>query len=412
MTRIFLAACLAAGFALPALAEPLVWSQWRGPERDGTLPSGSLPDTLDGLKLQWHKDLGEGYPGPIVTADRVFVVESVDKKVERVRALERRSGDELWAVEWAGTGEVPFFAAANGDWVRATPAFDGETLYVAGMEEVLVALDAETGKERWRVDFPERYSVETPHFGFATSPLVDGDFLYTQAANSVLKLDKRTGETVWRSAGNSGDMMQSGAFSSPVIAEIAGKRQLLAQMRISLYGLDLESGEELWSTKVPNFRGMNILTPTVIGDKIFTSTHRNASYLYEVTQIDGKFFVERLWTNKAKGYMSNPVVVDGDIYMHLGNQRFTCLDAETGESHWTSLPFGKYWSVVTDGQRILALDETGELHLIDANPKSFEKLDTAEVSEQETWGHIAVSGEQLFVRELRGIAAYSLPPGD
>ena len=113
-----------------------------------------------------------------------------------VRALSRDTGALLWRTTWTGSGSVPFFARANGDWVRSTPAWDGSTLFVGDMSEVLVALDGETGVELWRVDFPDRYGTPVPDFGFASSPLVAGSFVFIQAANSLVKLDKHTGHTV------------------------------------------------------------------------------------------------------------------------------------------------------------------------------------------------------------------------
>ncbi len=133
----------------------------------------------------------------------------------------------------------------TGDWVRSTPAWDGETLYVGDMAEVVVALDGATGSELWRVDFPRRYETPVPDFGFASSPLVVGDFLYVQAANSLVKLDKRTGQAVWRSLVIEEGMASNGAFSSPVLAVLAGREQLVALNRESLYGLDPENGQVL-----------------------------------------------------------------------------------------------------------------------------------------------------------------------
>ena len=83
---------------------------------------------------------------------------------EIVRALDRKTGRELWRTEWPGSLSVPFFAKTNGDWIRSTPACDGESLYVAGIRDVLVCLDVATGAVRWRIDFPkEVLCVSTCH---------------------------------------------------------------------------------------------------------------------------------------------------------------------------------------------------------------------------------------------------------
>lgn len=404
--RFFATLFVIACFALPAHGAD--WNQWRGPERDGSLPAGEpWPQDLSCLESQWRVELGPGYPGVIVAEDRIFVAETHAEEDEIVRALDRRTGQEIWRASWQGSWEVPFFARANGDWIRSTPAYDGESLFVGGIREVLVSFDAATGKERWRADFPARYGSEVPHFGFSSSPLLaDGD-LYVQAANSLVKVDKETGATIWRSVVGQGDIMVSGAFSSPIMATLGGKRQVVTQSRLALHGVDPDTGEELWSQEVPHFRGMNILTPTVWGDDmVLTSSYREGTFLYRIQQQDGAWSSELVWRHKSHAYMSSPVVVGNHAFLHLGNQRLTCLDLESGEDRWTSKPFGKYWSTVLNGDTLLALDERGELILVHARPEALDILDRKKISEDPTWGHLAVSKDQLFVRELEAVAAY------
>ena len=140
------------------------WPQWRGPTRDGQLAGPAWPEKLDTNHLQqvWRVELGPSYSGPIVSADRVFTTESKDKKFEVVTAFDRKSGKQLWQAKWEGAMTVPFFAKSNGDWIRATPACDGESVFVAGMRDVLVCLNAETGAERWRVDFVKKLDAPVP----------------------------------------------------------------------------------------------------------------------------------------------------------------------------------------------------------------------------------------------------------
>ena len=89
------------------------WPQWRGPTRDGVVASSfTWPDKLQGEALQqiWRVDLGPSYSGPIVTADKVFITETLNKKTETVKALDRKTGKSLWVREWEGAMAVPFFA--------------------------------------------------------------------------------------------------------------------------------------------------------------------------------------------------------------------------------------------------------------------------------------------------------------
>ncbi|MEI6234260.1 MAG: PQQ-binding-like beta-propeller repeat protein [Planctomycetota bacterium] len=390
------------------LSDSVQWPQWRGPNRDGVVGGPKWPERLekDSLTRLWRVELGPSYSTPIVIEDRVFTTETKNKESEVVTALDRKTGKELWRAEWKGAMSVPFFAAANGSWIRSTPAYDGECLYVAGICDVLVCLDGKTGSERWRVDFVKQFSAPLPAFGCVCSPLVDGDALYFQAGASVFKLNKKTGEILWRALKDEGGMNGS-AFSSPILADLAGQRQLIVQTRDKLAGIDPGSGNVLWIQKVPNFRGMNILTPVVFGDAVFTSSYMNMAWLYKVAKTGDSFTVTEEWSNTAKGYMCSPVVVDGHAYLHLQSQRFACIELKTGTITWTAgQSLGKYCSLVAQGDRILALDQRGRLILFKANPKAYELIDTLEISDSETWAHLAVSGDQVFIRELKALSVY------
>lgn len=382
----------------------LAWTQWRGPSRDGQFAGSEWPDrlTAENLKQLWRVELGPSYSGPIVAQGRVFVTETDNEKFEVVRALDQRTGAEIWQQRWEGAMKVPFFARSNGSWIRSTPAYDDGKLYVGGMRDVLVCLNAADGNVDWRLDFVNTLSTKLPAFGFVCSPLVSGPYLYVQAGAGLAKIDRQSGKILWQAMKDGGGMNGS-AFSSPFLATIGGRLQLLVQSRTTLAGIDPDTGEELWSHEIPAFRGMNILTPTVFGDAIFTSSYGGKSLMLEPK---GGEVVER-WSNKAQGYMSTPVVIDGFAYLHLRNQRFTCLDLATGETKWTSKPYGKYCSLVANGHRILALDERGILLLIQATPKEFLLIDSLQVSENETWAHLAVSDRQLFIRELNALSAYA-----
>lgn len=385
------------------------WLQWRGPMRTGKINAPAWPASLQGDAIQqiWRVDnLGPSYSGPIVAGNRIFTTETRDKKTEVVRAFDRTTGAELWKVEWPGSMDVPFFARSNGSWIRATPACDDGRLYVAGIRDVLVCLDAATGKEVWRFDFVEKFQSPLPAFGFVCSPLVDGDSVYVQAGAACVRLRKQTGELIWRSFEDDGGMMGS-VFSSPIFAEIAGKRQLVVQARIKIAGLDPESGQVLWSRPIPADRGMNIFTPVVFGDSFFCSAYGGGSRRCDVSRRDDAFDVSQKWEGKFQGYMSTPIVIDGHAYMHLRNQRFMCLDLETGKEKWTtSQIFGKYWSMVANGDQILALDEKGILYLIRATPEKFDLVDSRKIAPAETWAHLAVCGDELVIRELNGLAVY------
>ena len=386
----------------------LDWSQWRGPTRDGYLEKESpWPKSISKeiLRLSWRKKLGKGYPGPIVSEKLVFTVETKGKN-EVVRAFDRESGKQKWETSWPGSMSVPFFAWKNGSWVRSTPAYDGKNLYVAGMRDFLVCIEADTGKKKWSVDFMERYKAPLPAFGFVCSPLVDGEHLYVQAGSGLVKLEKETGKSIWRSLSDKGGMYGS-AFSSPTIASPQGKRQLLVQTRTDLAGVDLKDGKVLWRQPIKAFRGMNILTPSIYGNGIFTSSYGGKTLLFDLSETPSGFSVSEKWQNRQEGYMSGPIIIDDFCYIHLRKQRMTCIDMKNGDTKWISeKSFGKYMSMVSNGKEIIALDEDGTLYLIEPNSQKLSVRESREISDEPSWAHLALSGRQMFVRELEAIACY------
>ena len=383
------------------------WTQWRGPNRDGKI-SAVWPDSLNPeiLKKSWTTPMGPSYSGPLLIGDYVYVTETRDSKYEVVQALNRKDGTIAWTAQWEGAMRVPFFASANGSWIRSTPTYNDGKLYVAGMRDVIVCLDAKKGDILWKVDFPKQTGSAVPSFGFVCSPLVDGDHVYVQAGGALTKLDKKNGNIVWQGIKDGGGM-NGGAFSSPVIATIAGKRQGVVLTRNNLCGIDLSNGNALWQMPIKAFRGMNILTPTVFGDNVFTSTYGGTTQLINVVSSGGSGGLQasEKWNVASQGYMTSPVIVNDHAYIHLKNQRFACFDLKAGVEKWRSKTFGKYSSLIAAGDKILALDQRGELLLIKANPEEFELLDRRKVGD-DSWAHIAVSGKDVVVRDLKEVSLF------
>jgi outer membrane protein assembly factor BamB len=407
MTRssIRLTACLLTCFTLTAAAGPH-WDQWRGPKRDGTFSGAKWPEKLESVKQLWRLPLGESYSGPVTSGSLVFTTETKDKQFELAHGVDAETGKIVWTAQWEGRLSVPFFAKRNGDWIRSTPALDEDTLYVSGMQDVLVALNTADGKEKWRVDFPKDLKSGAQAFGYVASPLLDGASLYTHAGAGLCKLERKTGKLLWRSMDDGGGM-NGGSFSSPILATVAGRRQVVAQGRSELSGLDPENGTVLWSQAVKSFRGMNIYTPVVAGSRIFTSPYGGQSQAWDIAKKDESLQPSLAWEHKSEGYMSTPVLIDGRLYMHLRNQKLACMDLASGKQLWVSdQKFGEYMSLVAQGDRILALDMKGVLYLIKANPEKLEIIDQKKVSEAECWAHLAVEDGRLYIRELKGLSAW------
>ncbi|MFN0130758.1 MAG: PQQ-binding-like beta-propeller repeat protein [Verrucomicrobiales bacterium] len=128
--------------------------------------------------------------------------------------------------------------------------------------------------------------------------------------------------------------MSSLSFSIPdtqvLVAKLGGREQLVVQSREKLAGLDPASGSVLWESAIPSFRGMNILTPVVYRDGVFTSTCGGRSLRLRITGENGAFQASEVWSQNEQGYMSTPVVIVDHAYHHLRSQRRGNLGAPGG----------------------------------------------------------------------------------
>ncbi|MCB9881306.1 MAG: PQQ-like beta-propeller repeat protein [Planctomycetes bacterium] len=398
------------------------WNQWRGPLRTGHAVGRTWPKDLSGLTKLWRVPLGRSYSGPVMDAVRVFTTESRDDKTERVLAFDRATGKEIWSTGWDGAMRVPFFAARNGSWIRSTPALDDSSIYVAGMADSLTRIDKISGDVVWRVDLKKDWKHPMQAFGFVCSPLIDDASVFVQTGAGLVRIDKEKGTRVWTSLDEDGGMM-GGAFSSPVFATLHGTPQLLVQTRSELCGVDPIDGTKQWGVPVKTFRGMNILTPLAFGDAVFTSAYGGRAHLFDIKQerdtpqgdtaVDTETsathcVVEERWNGRAQGYMTSPVQIDGYAYLYLRSKRFSCIELTTGKTMWTSEPIGdEYASLVACGKDILALMNTGQLLLIAASPERYDVKDQMQVAEAETWGHLAVDGDLLVIRELEALSCFT-----
>lgn len=383
------------------LPKTAAWNQWRGPHRDGVW-AGELPSSLPELSLQWEAPLAPSYSGPVTDGKLVYTTETVDKQFERVTAFDLATGEQKWSTRWEGAMQVPFFAADNGSWIKSTPALAEDALVVVGIRDEVICLDPQTGEQRWQVDLAERFGSTRPSFGAVCSPIIEAGAVYVQGGGATLKLSLNDGSTVWKTLDTDRD---DDAFSSPVIATIAGVKQLVVQTRVKLCGVSIEDGTVLWSEPIEAYRNMNVLTPTIIGDSVFTAAHSGRAQFFDLSRDGDRWQVKERWNQKVQAYMSSPVVFDDTIYLHAKNERLTAMDTQTGRILWTGQPMGKYQSLVRNQDMMMVLDESGELLAVNLNRDELEILDRRQVA-NDAWAYLAVINNGLIVRDLNALKVF------
>ena len=285
---------------------------------------------------------------------------------------------------------------------RTTPLIDGELVYTASSAGDLYALDRDDGTVLWK----RAFEGPVPRFGYAVSPLVDGDLLLVESGGSeetpgILALDKTTGELEWSAlTGPSG-------YSSPIVAEIAGVRQYVFFRRVGNQVVSISvDGELLWEH--PTAALAVITTPIFYPpDRIFVASADDAfgGAMLRVSKGDGGFSVTEEWNEtRMRNHFSTSVLVDGHLY-GFDNGTFRCLAADTGEQRWAKRGFGK-GSLVASGGLLYVLGDGGLLALVRAHPERYEELGRTQAMTGRAWTAPSLAGGTLFLRDFDEIVAY------
>ena len=148
-----------------AQSSPQDYPQWRGLNRDGAASAFSEPVTWpDTLTRRWKVDVGEGYATPVVVANTVYVFTGRNG-TEVMTALNAETGKERWHTSYSAPYAPATPAAAHGVGPKATPLFHDGRLYALGFTGILSAFDSATGKLAWQTPAPP----EHPSYGTAVS---------------------------------------------------------------------------------------------------------------------------------------------------------------------------------------------------------------------------------------------------
>ncbi|MEI8315683.1 MAG: PQQ-binding-like beta-propeller repeat protein [Verrucomicrobiota bacterium] len=399
--------CLLVTLATLGLAAD--WPQWHGPNRDNVCTETGLLAAwpAGGPPLVWTATgLGGGYAGVAVVAGRIFTSGDFTNGAS-VLALDAKSGNQLW--------QAPLGKAGGGGGYpgpRATPTVDGQLVYALGQYGDLVCLQASDGTEVWRknltVDFGGKMMSG---WGNSESPLVVGNKLLCTSgglAGSVIALDKKTGALLWRCK----ELTDAAAYSSLIIAKIAGVPQVIVVTGEHVAGIEPETGKLLWSA--PR-KGPTAVAPTPVckDDCVFvTSGYGAGCNLFKITRTGTEFQAAEVYANKAMiNHHGGVVLVGAHVYGFSDGKGWTCLDLQTGQSVWDSKKLGKGTLLCADGHLYLYSETGSTLVLIEATPTGWQetgRLEPTDRSGKNTWAHLAVSNGQLFVRNQDAVHCYNI----
>jgi outer membrane protein assembly factor BamB len=413
------------------------WPQWLGPQRDSTWREKGLVERFpaDGLPVKWRVPVSDGYSGPAVAGGKVFVTDYVPRSGESTNnpgGRDKLEGDERVLCFDADTGRLLWkhqydrgYNISYPRGPRCTPTVEAGKVYTLGAEGNLLCLDADDGRIVWSKDLTKEYKVQTPIWGFAAHPLVDGDLLYCVVGGEgsvAVAFDKTTGREVWRalSAAEPG-------YCPPTMIEHAGVKQLLIWHPESLNSLNPLTGEVYWTVPIAPAYRMSITAPRQSGPNLYVSGIGSIAALLKLSDKPG---AEIEWRGDAKTgvYCANstPLLVGDMIYgndcqlgalygvrLKDGERLWQTFQPTTGGDRRAS--HGNVF-LVRHEDRFVLFSETGDLILANLSPTGFEELSRFHVLEPTNeafgrpvvWSHPAFAHRCVFARNDKELVCVDL----
>ncbi|HTN74369.1 MAG TPA: PQQ-binding-like beta-propeller repeat protein, partial [Pirellulaceae bacterium] len=391
------------------------WPQWRGPNRDEkSTETGLLKDwTNQPPKLLWQSEgFGAGFASIAVVGDVIYTTGQKDDG-QYVIAAKAEDGKVLWSTKLSD--EKPGNGGYPGG--RSTPTIDGDRAYVITCDGTIACLNKADGTVVWSKSFKKDWNGKMMSgWGYSESPLVDGDAVVCTPGGKdamMVKLNKATGEELWRSAvPNLGSSGKEGAgYSSIVITNAAGTKQYVQLMGQGVIGVRASDGKYLWGYNRVANGVANIPTPICVDDFVFCSSgYRDGGTALLKLSSDGdgvkaeeQYYLE---ANKLQNHHGGMILLGDYIYFgHGHNNGFpVCVEWKTGNKVWGGKERGPGSGTAgvtyADGNFVFRY-ENGIVALIEATTEGYHLKGSfkPEYQEKQSWAHPVIAGGRLYLRE-------------
>ena len=417
LVPLVLAAALATSFSASAAD----WPQWRGPNRDATVkdPNHRLDKLPAEPKVLWKIDAGSGQSSPIVAGGRVIFMDGVNGQ-ETAHCLDAKTGKTLWSTP---VGPMVTFQNQYGEGPRCTPLVDGDRVYAQSCGGEFKCLALADGKAIWQTSFgkdygatflgnksndPDAKETASRRHGNNGSAAIDGDRIFVPVGSTkgatLVAFDKKTGKELWRAGED------NTAYASVMVGVFAGVRQAVHFTADALMGVDAASGKILWRLPLKTGAKRHACTPVISGDTVTVASTSIGTLKFRIVKKGAEFAAEPVWANLPLKTVIGTPVLAGSFLFTLGPGSRTdlvCVDFEKGEQKWSQPGFADYASLTVVNDKILALNSTGELFLIKADPAKYEELGRVQICAK-TWASPAYADGILFVKDDAHLAALAL----
>ena len=388
------------------------WARFRGPNGQGISKATSLPVSWSAEEnIAWKTDIpGEGWSSPIVWNDHVFLTTATeDGKNCHVIAVDRKTGKVLWDKIVLIQKPEQHRHAMN-SYATPTPVTDGETVY-AVFSGNFVAMDFD-GNIRWvnsDLEFYSQHGMGTSPIlhGDLLFLAVDQSsreepkgigWLEPWDKGYLLALDKNTGKERWR--GKRG--MSRLGHATPIVMKVNGKDQIISPAGNVIQGFDPADGKLIWTVAS---EGEPCVPSPVIGDGLIYSNPSATDPILAVRPDgNGDCTATHIAWKQGSGapMMGSYLYVKPCLYTCADGGNFSCLDATTGEVLWQlRLRTGALnpSPIYADG-KIYALSEQGTTIVLKPSddPKQTAEILSRNDLNEHCRASIAVAGKQLIIR--------------
>ncbi|YCM46729.1 PQQ-binding-like beta-propeller repeat protein [Verrucomicrobiaceae bacterium 227] len=379
---------------------PEYFPRFLGSEMNNWVSGELLPGQWQHTKPKelWRKKIGEGWSAFSVAGGYAYTMEQRGK-VEATICYELMTGEAVWVHEEG----VRFEESMGSDGPRSTPTVIDGRVFSLGATGILNCLDARTGKLNWGKNVLIEVGQSVPTWAKSCSPLVvDGKVIVTlgsEAEKNLAAFKVTTGDLTWRS----GDY--SSSYTSPVLAVLAGKRQIVAFQQKSIDGYDIESGAILWSFPIGNRQG-NCASPLIVDDTVITSSgYGHGTHRIKISPTSDGFEAKELWHSKKLKAKFADMVVKGDHLYGLNDGRLVCLNLEDGTLKWRGSNFG-HGQMLGVGEHLILQGEQGDIAILEISPDEEKIVQEFEALDHRTWNHSTLAGRILLVRNDREAVAF------
>ena len=361
------------------------WPHWRGANYDGISKEADWnPAAVGTAKIAWEAQVGAGYSAVAVTNGKLYTAGNFNKDTDGISCLDAATGKQLGRHEYPEPLAPKFYSGG----CSATPTVNDGKVYYASKSGKIFCLNADTGKVIWNKEFGRK----VPTWGFSSSALIYGKAAIFNAGSSGMAYDKDTGAVLWSSAD---DVC---GYATPVPFKHNGKTCLALFAKDTLTAITPEDGKVLWSYPWQTEHDINAADPVISGTQVFiTSGYGRGCSLIDFSGSEPK----KVWENKnMRTHMSGPVLIGGYLY-GFDDNRLTCLDWKTGEAKWDEKS-PKKGALMAVGDKLLILGESGRLAVAEATPTAYKEIAGAQVLKGRCWTMPILSNGRIYSRNSDG----------